>query len=100
MPRSFTLELASLHGKSDSFAEQESYANLTAFNFASRVCQEVVVRQPKDGVYAYKVNFKMDVALCREFIRTPNADADKLLNDIARYGKPKKSNRQITHFLI
>lgn len=90
----YTLGLVNLHGKSDSFAEQEIYANLTAFNLASRVCHEVVVRQPKDGVYAYKVNFKMAVALCREFIRTPNADVDKLLKDIARYTVPIRPGRQ------
>ena len=90
----YTLGLVNLHGKSDSFAEQEVYANLTAFNFASRVCQEVVVRQPKEGLYAYKVNYKMAVALCREFIRTPNADADKLLTDIARYTVPIRPGRQ------
>lgn len=90
----YTLGLVNLHGKSDAFAEQEIYASLTAFNFASRVCREAVVRQPKDGVYAYKVNFKMAVALCREFIRTPKADADKLLNDIARYTVPIRPGRQ------
>ena len=90
----YTLGLVNLHGKSDEFAEQEIYAGLTAFNFASRVCQEVVVRQPKDGVYAYKVNFKMAVALCKEFIRTPKADADKLLQDIARHTVPIRPGRQ------
>ena len=90
----YTLGLVNLHGKSDSFAEQEIYANLTVFNFASRVCQQVVVRQPKEGVYAYKVNFKMAVTLCREFIRTPKADANKLLNDIARYTVPIRPGRQ------
>ena len=83
-----------LHGKSDTFAEQEIYASLTAFNFASRVCREVVVRQPKDGVYAYKVNFKMAVTLCKEFLRTPNADGEKLLEEIARYTVPIRPNRQ------
>ena len=34
----YTLGLVNLHGKSDAFAEQEIYASLTAFNFASRVC--------------------------------------------------------------
>ena len=43
------------------------------------------MRQPRDSIYAYKVNFKMAVMLCREFIRTPKADTDKLLRDIARY---------------
>lgn len=90
----YTLGLVNLHGRSDAFAEQEIYANLTAFNFASRVCQQVVIRQPKGGVYAYKVNFKMAVTLCREFLRTPKADADKLLEEIARYTVPIRPGRQ------
>ena len=90
----YTLGLINLHGKSDGFAEQEIFSSLTAFNFASRVCREVAVRQPKKGIYAYKVNFKMAVALCREFIRTPKADADKLLSDIARYTVPIRPGRQ------
>lgn len=90
----YTLGLVNLHGKSDAFAEQEIYASLTAFNFASRVCREVVVRQPKNGVYAYKVNFKMAVMLCKEFLRTPNADGEKLLEEIARYTVPIRPDRQ------
>ena len=90
----YTLGLVNLHGKSDAFAEQEIYASLTAFNFASRVCNEVVVRQPKNGVYAYKVNFKMAVMLCKEFLRTPNADGETLLKEIARHTVPIRPNRQ------
>lgn len=90
----YTLGLVNLHGKSDAFAEQEIYASLTAFNFASRVCNEVVVRQPKNGVYAYKVNFKMAVMLCKEFLRAPNADDETLLKEIARYTIPIRPNRQ------
>lgn len=90
----YTLGLVNLHGRSDAFAEQEIYADLTAFNFASRVCRQAVARQPVDGVYAYKVNFKMAVMLCREFIRTPKADGEKLLNDIARYTVPIRPGRQ------
>ena len=41
----YTLGLVNLHGKSDMFAEQEIYASLTAFNFASRVCREVKIRR-------------------------------------------------------
>lgn len=41
-----------------------------------------------------KVNFKMAVVLCRESIRTPNADAGKLLRDIARYTVPIRPGRQ------
>lgn len=90
----YTMGLVNLHGRSDTFAEQEIYASLTAFNFASRICREVVIRQPKDGVYAYKVNFKMAVMLCREFIRISNADGEKLIKDIARYTVPIRPGRQ------
>lgn len=90
----YTLGLVNLHGKSDAFAEQEIYASLTAFNFASRVCREVVVRQPKNGVYAYKVNFKMAVMLCKEHLRTPNTDGETLLKEIARHTVPIRPNRQ------
>lgn len=90
----YTLGLVNLHGKSDAFAEQEIYASLTAFNFASRVCREVVIRQPKGGVYAYKVNFKMAVMLCKEHLRTPNTDGEALLKEIARYTVPIRPDRQ------
>ena len=90
----YTLGLINLHGKSDAFAEQEIYASMTAFNYASRVCQEVVIAQPKDGVYAYKVNFKMAVMLCKEHIRTPNADSKQLAEDIARYTVPIRPGRK------
>ena len=90
----YSVGIVNLHGKSDAFAEQEIYSSLTAFNFTSRVCREVVVRQPKDSVYAYKVNFKMAVMLCREFIRTPNGDGEKLLKEIARYTVPIRPGRQ------
>ena len=49
----YTLGLVNLHGKSDAFAEQEIYASLTAFNFASRVCREVVIRQPRNSYDRY-----------------------------------------------
>ena len=90
----YTLGLVNLHGRSDAFAEQEIYASLTAFNFASRVCREVVIRQPKNGVYAYKVNFKMAVMLCKEFLRTPRADSEKLSEEIARHTVPIRPDRQ------
>lgn len=89
----YSLGLVNLHGRSDAFAEQEIYASLTTFNFTSRICREVVIQQPKDGVYAYKVNFKMAVALCKEFIRTPGADPEKLMEEIARYTVPIRPGR-------
>lgn len=90
----YTLGLVNLHGRSDAFAEQEVFSNLTVFNFASRICKEVVVRQPSEGIYAYKVNYKMAVMLCREFIRTPSADAEELLENIGRYTVPIRPDRR------
>ena len=74
----YSIGLTNLHGRCDAFCEQEVYAALTAFNFVSRVSRAAVIRQPESGVYAYKVNFKMATMLCREYLRTPNADGDKL----------------------
>ena len=54
----------------------------------------MVVRQPSDGIYAYKVNFKMAVMLCKEFLRMPNANSEKLLEEIARHTVPIRPNRQ------
>lgn len=90
----YTLGLVNLHGKSDKFAEQEIYASLIAFNYTSRICHEVVIRQPKEGILAYKVNFKMAVMLCKEYLRTPKADGDKLMEIIARHTVPIRPDRQ------
>ena len=90
----YTLGLVNLHGKSDAFAVQEIYASMTAFNFASRICQEAVIQKPKEGVYAYRVNFKMAVSLCKEFFRTQSEDYKKLMADIARYTVPIRPGRQ------
>lgn len=75
----YTRGMVNLHGKRDAFAEQEIWAALTMFNFTSRSAWEAVVKQPTDGIHAYRVNFKMTVALCREYSRTNSADSKKLL---------------------
>ena len=36
----------------------------------------------------------MAVMLCKEYIRTPKADSDKLMEDIARYTVPIRPGRQ------
>ncbi len=36
----------------------------------------------------------MAVMLCKEFLRTPNADSEKLLEEIARHTVPIRPNRQ------
>ena len=90
----YTMGLVNLHGKSDCFAEQEMYAAMTMFNFTSRIAREAVIRQPEEGIYAYHVNFKMAVALCREYFRTEGADYEKLLEEIGRHTVPVRPDRQ------
>lgn len=89
----YTIGLTNLHGRSDAFCEQEVYAALIAFNLINRVSRAAVIRQPENGVYAYKVNFKMATTLCREYLRTPSADGEKLLEQIARYSVPIRPDR-------
>lgn len=90
----YTIGLVNLHGKCDSYAEQEIFAALTMFNFTNRIVREVVIQQPKNGVYAYRVNFKMASTLCREYFRTPGADIEELARQIARHTVPIRPGRQ------
>lgn len=90
----YTIGLVNLHGKRDSYAEQEIFAALTMFNFTNRIVREAVIRQPKNGVYAYRVNFKMASALCWEYFRTPGADSEDLARQIARHTVPIRPGRQ------
>ena len=90
----YTVGLVHLHGKSDAFVEQEVYAALTAFNYASRVAREVVIRQPQDGVYAYRVNFKNAVTLAKEHIRNPALDNATLAREIAKHAVPIRPGRK------
>lgn len=56
--------------------------------------QEVIVRQPTDGLYAYVVNFKMAVALCKEFLNDPNMTGKEVMQEIARNTIPIRPERQ------
>mgnify|MGYP006971252475 FL=1 len=90
----YSAGLVNLHGKRDDFVEQEIWAALTAFNFTSRIVQEVVVRQPKDGVYTYAVNFKMAVTLCKEFLNDPDMTGKEVMQKISRHTVPIRPGRQ------
>ena len=90
----YSAGLVNLHGKRDDFVEQEIYAALTAFNFTSRIVQETVVQQPTDGLYAYAVNFKMAVTLCKEFLNNPNMTGKEVMQKISRNTVPIRPGRQ------
>lgn len=80
----YSTGLINIHGKSDNYTIQEIWAALTAFNCTSRIAREVVVRQPPGSAYAYRVNFKNAVALCKEHIRAPGADWSDLVREISK----------------
>ena len=80
--------------------QQEIYAALTMFNFTSRIAREIVVKQPEDGIYVYQVNFKMAVAICREFFKNADADAEKLMRQIARHTVPIPPGRHFRWIVL
>lgn len=89
----YCIGLINLHGKSDGFVKQEIYSALTMYNFCNRIATAVVIEQNYNNKYEYKVNFTMALYLCKEFFRTDNADAEKLIKDIARYTEPVRLGR-------
>lgn len=90
----YCVGLTNLHGKSDEFAAQELYAALTMYNFCNRISREAVIHQKHGNIYEYRVNLTAAIYLCKEYFRTPNADGEKLLRDIAKYTEPVRPGRQ------
>lgn len=90
----YTVGLVNLHGKRDDFVEQEIYAAMTAFNYTSRIVREVIIRQPTNGIHAYKVNFKSAVMFVRELIRNPKMNMEIVERNIAKNLIPIREGRQ------
>lgn len=90
----YGLGLVNLHGKKDDYVKQEIFASMIMSNFCSRIADRVIIQQKDQNIHEYKVNFKMAVYLCKKFFRTDDADAEKLLLDIAKYTEPVRPGRQ------
>ena len=90
----YTYGLTNIHGRSEEFVKQEIYASMIMANVCSRIVNEVVIQQRREAAHLYKVNQKMAVYLCREFLRTPGANGAKLMRDIAKYVEPVRPGRQ------
>ncbi len=90
----YGLGLTSLHGKSDDFVRQELWASMTLANFCNRIVGAVKLPAKRKASYAYQVNQTMAIKLCREFLREPGADGEKLMRQIARYTEPVRPGRQ------
>lgn len=86
--------LVNLHAKKEILVLQEIYASLIMANACARITNEVVIQKSQRTKYEYKVNQKMASFLCKEYLRTPGADGEKLLRDIARYTEPIRPGRQ------
>lgn len=82
------------HGKSWEFSSQEVMAHILMSNVCTRILHEVVVRQNPSNKYEYAINRKMAVSLIKKYLRTPGADGDQLMRDIARYTVPIRPGRK------
>lgn len=90
----YGIGLVNLHGKKDDFVKQEIFSAMIMSNFCSRIVNEIVVRKNDANIHEYKVNMTMAIHICRQFFRTKDADAKKLLQDIARYTEPIRPGRR------
>lgn len=90
----YCIGLVNLHGKKDGCVLQEIFAAMIMYNFCNRISGEVVIQQRKENVYAYKVNLKMAIYLCKEFYRNPQGDGEKLMRDIGKYTEPVRPGRK------
>lgn len=90
----YGIGLVNLHGKKDDFVRQEIFSAMIMSNFCSRIVNDVVVRKNDANIHEYKVNMTMAIHICRQFFRTKDADAKKLLQDIARYTEPVRPGRR------
>ncbi len=90
----YGIGLVNLHGKKDDFVRQEIFSAMIMSNFCSRIVNEVVVRKNDANIHEYRVNMTMAIHICRQFFRTKDADAKKLLQDIARYTEPVRPGRR------
>ncbi|MBU5625905.1 IS4 family transposase [Oscillibacter sp. MSJ-2] len=86
--------LVNLHGRSEKFARQEIYASMITASLCSRIISQAVIEQHTGAAHLYQVNQKMAVYLCKKFFRTPGADGEKLMREIAKYIEPVRPGRQ------
>ena len=91
----YGIGLINQHGKGD-VVKQEVYSALTLSNFCSRIVNQILIKRKTSNEYAYAVNMKMAIYLCRNFLRSKgtDADAEKLIRAIDKYTEPVRPGRQ------
>ncbi len=96
----YSVGLINIHSRSDDSVAQEIFASLTAYNLTARIMRSAVIDSPEDGKYEYKANFKLSVALCREYFRgfarlgKTTMSEEELLKQISDNLIPIRPNRE------
>jgi len=85
--------LVHIHGKSGEFAHQEVYAAMIASNFCSMIVNKIGLQRWKNGKM-WQIDLKRANILCREYLRTPGADGEQLMRDIAKRTELVRPGRQ------
>lgn len=95
----YTLALMHFHAKKRTFIEQEIFAKMTLYNFASLLCIHAIFAQPK-GKYFYYVNAAFAAHIAREFLLgfVPTTKVEALIVKFllpVRTGQQKPRNMRV-----
>ena len=90
----YAIGLINLHSKKEDLVMQEIFAALIVYNFCTRIASAVVVEKRQQAIYAYQVNFKMAVYLCKNFYRRIASMGPDLMIEIGQYTEAIRPGRQ------
>ncbi len=90
----YAIGLINLHSRKEDLVMQEIYAALIMYNYCTRIIGAAEVPEKEQAVYAYQVNFKMAVYLCKRFYRQILSGGQELIEEISRYIEPIRPGRQ------
>ena len=90
----YAIGLINLHSKKEDLVMQEIFAALIVYNFCTRIASAVVVEKRQQAIYAYQVNFKMAVYLCKNFYSRIASMGPDLMIEIGQYTEAIRPGRQ------
>lgn len=91
---------SNMHSKVEDYSVQQIF---TTFLFSSavwKIINAVAIQQRESNTYEYAVNVKMATYLIRDFLRDPNGDSEKLLNQLTRYVVPIRPDRSAERRIV
>lgn len=89
----YSAGIAHTHCRREDFSQIEIYASLAVSSVIWKIINAVPVQQKDTRKYEYALNATQATFLIREFLKTPGADADQLMADLARYVVPVRPGR-------